>query len=124
MFGLQVPLGVPHSLPSWVNSQGRPTPRLYFYVPREVARVAIYARYTAAGPPRFYDPQGSEVVPAFVDGQRLMLIDVPEPQRGLVWSLDKAKCPNEPLQMLNVPESFAFSANTLLAPADALAPPK
>ena len=37
-----------------------------------------------------------------------------------IWSLDKAKCPNEPLQMLNVPGLFAFDPAALLVPADAL----
>ncbi len=119
-FGLQMPLNVPHSLPGWTNSQGRPTPRLYFYVLKDVARVAIYARYVAAGPPKFFGPDGKEVMPTFVDGQRLILIDIPESQRGQVWSLDKAKSPIEFLQMLNVPGSFAFSAETLLVPEDAI----
>ncbi|MBL8830193.1 MAG: DUF4838 domain-containing protein, partial [Planctomycetaceae bacterium] len=119
-FGLQMPLDVPHSLPGWTNSQGRPTPRLHFYVPQSIERVAIYARYIAAGPPKFFDPAGKEVTPMFVDEGRLMLIDIPESQRGQVWSLDKAKCPIEFLQMLNVPGSFAFSAEALLVPEDAI----
>ena len=46
-------------------------------------------------------------------------VDIPESQRGQVWSLDKAKSPIEFLQMLNVPAAFAFSAETLLVPEDA-----
>ena len=113
---------VPNALcvPDWLNSQGRPTPRLYFYVPHDIERLAVYARYTAAGPPKFFAPDGTEVTPKFVDDQRLILIDVAASQRGQVWSLDKAKCPIDHLHMLNVPGSFAFSAEALLVPDDAL----
>lgn len=115
-FGNELPV----SLDGWVNSQGRPTPRLFFFVPRNVDRVAAYTSYTPAGPPRFFDPTGTEVKPMFVDGGKLMLFDVPPEHRGTVWSLDRAKCPNEPLQMLNVPGLFAFDRASLLVPSDAL----
>lgn len=119
-FCLQMPVNVPHRLDGWYNSQGRPTPRLYFYVPHDVDRVAIYAKYVAAGPPKFYDADGREVKPTFVDGERLILTDVPAEQRGRVWSLDKAKCPIEHLHMLNTPQSFAFAADCVLVPEDSL----
>ncbi|MCA9224485.1 MAG: hypothetical protein KDA47_02700, partial [Planctomycetales bacterium] len=93
---------------------------LYFYVPSETERLAIYANYTAAGPPRFFDPSGVEVQPEQVDGGHLLLIPIPHEQRGRVWSLDRAKCPLGPLEMLNVPEAFAFSPETLLVPSDAI----
>ncbi|MCA9155956.1 MAG: DUF4838 domain-containing protein, partial [Planctomycetales bacterium] len=119
-FRLSVPQGTRLSLPGWSNSQGTPTPRLYFYVPSETERLAIYANYTAAGPPRFFDPSGVEVQPEQVDGGHLLLIPIPHEQRGRVWSLDRAKCPLGPLEMLNVPEAFAFSPETLLVPSDAI----
>jgi hypothetical protein len=122
IFRLSVPLGVPLSLPSFVNSQGTPTPRLYFYVPPGTERLALFASYIAAGPPRFFDPMGTEVKPQFIDGGKLMLLDVSAGQRGAVWSLDRAKAPNEPIRMLNAPQSYAFSAETLLVPEDATKP--
>lgn len=73
---------LPVTLEGWVNSQGRPTPRLYFYVPKDVDRVAIYTSYTAAGPPRFFDPTGAEVQPAFLDEGKLTLLEVPAEHRG------------------------------------------
>jgi hypothetical protein len=111
---------LPVSLDGWVNSQGRPTPRLYFFVPRTIERAAIYTSYLAAGPPRFLDPTGAEVKPTMIDGGKLTLLDIPPSQRGAIWSLDKAKCPNEPLRMLNVPGLFAFDPLSLLVPRDAL----
>ena len=45
--------------------------------PPSLSRLAIYTSYTAAGPPRFFNPAGSEVKPQLVDGGKLMLIDVP-----------------------------------------------
>lgn len=118
-FRLSVPLDVPLSLPAFLNSQGRPTPRLYFYVPLGTERLALYAPYVAAGPPRFFDPTGEEVKPQLIDGGRLMLLDVAARHRGGIWSLDRAKAPNEPIRMLNAPQSFAFSAETLLVPQGA-----
>lgn len=91
MFRLSVPADLPISIPGWWNSQGTPTPRLYFYVPREISRLAIYANYIAAGPPRFFDPEGKEVAPVLIDDGHLQLISIPPEHRGAVWSLDRAK---------------------------------
>ncbi|MCE9529827.1 MAG: DUF4838 domain-containing protein, partial [Planctomycetes bacterium] len=104
----------------WSNSQGLPTPRLYFYVPRETTRLAIFAEYIPAGPPRFFDPAGKEVKPELADGGKMIIVDIPEAQRGAVWSLDKAKCPIIPLVMLNSPTTFAFHPEALLVPRDAV----
>lgn len=120
MFRLMLPDAIDHSLPGWSNSQGTPTPRLYFYVPESTSRLSIYANYVAAGPPQFFAPDGTEVSPDLVDGGHLMLIPVPAEHRGKVWSLDRAKCPLGPLRMLNAPESFALAPNRLLVPEDAL----
>jgi hypothetical protein len=117
------PLDAAISLPGFSNSQGTPTPRLYFYVPAGVEQLAIYANYTAAGPPRFFDPAGVEVKPELIDGGGLLLLPIADSQRGTIWSLDRAKCPLGPLKLLNAPNSFAFSPQTLLAPEDALEVP-
>jgi hypothetical protein len=118
-FRLSVPTNVALSLPAFLNSQGRPTPRLHFYVPPGTERLALYAPYVAAGPPRFFDSAGDEVKPRLLDGGRLILLDVPARGRGAVWSLDRAKAPNEPIRLLNAPQSFAFSPETLLVPEGA-----
>jgi hypothetical protein len=119
-FRLSVPDDMSLALNGWYNSQGRPTPPLYFFVPKGVSRVAIYANYTPAGPPRFFDPAGKEVKPELFDNGKMILFDVPESQRGAIWSLDRAKCPLGPLSPLNVPNYFSFHRNALLVPADAL----
>ena len=114
------PLDAALSLPGFSNSQGTPTPRLYFYVPAGVEQLAIYANYTAAGPPRFFDPAGTEVKPELIDDGGLLLVPIAESQHGTIWSLDRAKCPLGPLTMLDTPASFAFSPETLLVPEEAL----
>lgn len=119
-FRLSAPSDVSIAMEGFTNSQGRPTSRLYFYVPAGVPRLAIYTSYTAAGPPRFFDPAGREVKPHFVDGGKLMLIDVAGEQARQVWSLSQAKTPNEPLRFLNAPQAFAFFPDTLLVPRDAI----
>ena len=108
------------SYPGWFNSQGSPTPRLYFFVPQGTARLAIYTAYISAGPPRFFDPAGTEVKPTLIDQGHLLLIDIPAEQQGKIWSLDQAKTPNEALVMLNAPGAFALSAGALLVPKEAL----
>lgn len=108
------------TMPGWYNSQGSPTPRLYFYVPAETTRLAIYTPYVAAGPPRFFDPAGAEVKPDLVDQGHLLLVPIAAEHRGRVWSLDRAKTPNVPFAMLNAPAAFAFTPAALLVPADAL----
>jgi len=118
-FRLSVPLNVGLRMAGFVNSQGLPTPRLYFYVPAGTEQLALFAPYVAAGPPRFFDPEGKEVKPLLIDGGKLMLLDVPTRQRGAIWSLDRAKAPNEPIRLLNAPQSFAFSAETLLVAEEA-----
>lgn len=119
-FRFSPPPDLPLTMPGWWNSQGAPTPRLYFYVPRETSLLAIYANYTAAGPPRFFAPDGVEVQPQALDQGHLLLIPIAEEHRGRIWSLDRAKCAVGPLEMLNAPAAFAFSPQTLLAPRDAL----
>lgn len=108
------------TLPGWTNSQGNPTPKLYFYVPANTPRLAIYTNYIPAGPPRFFDPTGAEVQPELIDQGHLLLISIPAEQQGKVWSLDRAKSPIAPLVMLNAPSAFAFSPAALLVPQDAI----
>ena len=119
-FRLSVPSDVPLVMEGFTNSQGRPTPRLYFYVPAKISRLAIYTSYTAAGAPRFFNPAGNEVKPQLIDGGKLMLIDIPADQSGRVWALSHAKTPNEPMRFLNAPQAYAFFPDTLLVPLDAV----
>jgi hypothetical protein len=119
-FRLSVPSEVPLVMNGFTNSQGRPTPRLYFYVPANLPGLAIYTSYTAGGAPRFFDPAGGEVKPQLVDGGKLMLIDIRAEHSGQIWSLSHAKTPNEPIRLLNAPQAFAFFPEALLVPLDSL----
>jgi hypothetical protein len=83
-------------------------------------QLAIYTNYTAAGPPRFFNPDGNQVEPDLVDKGHLMLVPIAESHRGAVWSLDRAKCPIGELKMLNTPAAFAVNPAALLIPEDAL----
>ena len=119
-FRFSPPADAALTMPGWYNSQGAPTPKLYFYVPANTPRLAIYTSYTPAGPPRFFDPTGSEVKPELIDQGHLLLITIPAEHQGKVWSLDRAKTPNTPFVMLNAPQAFSFSPEALLVPEDAL----
>jgi len=120
MFRFSPPTDAVVSFSGWSNSQGTPTPRLYFYVPKELSQLAIYTNYTAAGPPRFFDPEGVEAAPQLVDQGHLMIVPIAKSQRGKVWSMDRAKCPIGPLQMLNAPSAFALHPRHLLIPKSCL----
>jgi hypothetical protein len=117
-YRIQAPTGIPLSMREWVNSQGAPTPRLHFFVPKGLTTIATYLPYIAAGPPRFFDPDGKEVKPVKEDGGVILLVKVLPGQDGKVWSISHLKAPSEPLRMLNAPQAFAFSPDALLIPED------
>lgn len=120
MYRLGIPATATLTMRWWTNSQGTPTPRIYFYVPEGVERAAIYTDYIDAGLPRFFDPQGMQVQPETYDNGHLIVIPIPAQDRGRVWSLDQAKMAVGPLRMLNVPNAFAMEPSGLLVPEDAL----
>lgn len=119
-FRFRPPADIALTMSGWWNSQGRPTPRLYFFVPGDTKQLAIYTNYTAAGPPRFFNPDGSLIEATLIDNGHLMLVPIDKAHRGAVWSLDRAKCPIGELKMLNAPAAFAVSPQTLLIPSDSL----
>ena len=99
-----------------------PTPRLYFYVPRGLEKIAIYFPDTdrACGfETPVYLPDGSRATIESRDGDKLMLIPVPSGQDGKIWALDRIVQPNDPFEMLNVPQAFSLSPETLMRPEDA-----
>ncbi len=104
----------------WTNSQGTPTPRIYFFVPSRIERAAIYTDYIDAGLPRYFDPEGHEVQPEVYDNGHLMVLDIPARHRGKIWSLDRAKMAVGPLRTLNIPNAFALHPLGLMVPKDAL----
>lgn len=116
---IQVPKNVPHTIRSFQNSQGWPSPRLWFYVPKGTNKLAISAPYTAAGPPRIFDPNGKEQFFKLEDGGKLLLLDIPDGFDGVPWSISHVKAPTIPIRLLNAPQGFSFSPESLLIPEDA-----
>jgi len=90
-------------------------PRLYFYVPRGLERLAFYE--ASVIPFKLMDPSGQTVD---LKGQTgLIVVDVPKGQAGKLWSLQGYKS-YTPLQFLNVPQAVSLSPHAILLPESAL----
>ena len=122
-FHFQTWKGAPLTLRTFQTQKPTPTPRLYFYVPRGLQKIAIYFPYSdhACGyATPIYDPNGKLAKVEDHDGGKLMEVAVPAGMDGKIWSLDRLVQPYEDFQTLNVPQAFALSPDTLLVPRDAL----
>jgi hypothetical protein len=117
LYTLQIPNGLGFTMQYFLNSQGFPAPRLYFYVPVGATTVAFYLSYPMA--PHVYDGDGKEQTPRIKNAPGIVVVDVPPGQDGKVWSFGDLKTP-QPLYMLNVPQAFAVSPDQLLVPDSAL----
>lgn len=120
-FSMQPPAGLPLVMHSFLNSQGAPLPRMYFYVPKNLKTVAMYLEYHLL--PKIYDPDGKLVQPT-ADAEdsvagKMVTFTVPPGQDGKIWSFGEVRAPRA-MQMLNVPHAFAFYPDALLVPDDAL----
>jgi hypothetical protein len=112
-FSLRAPEGVPMCFKplipvGWI--------RAYFYVPEELDRLAIY------NPPRnvsaiLYGPEGAETELKPENGP-LFVVEVPPGKAGRVWSLRRPSS-SSPVRLLNAPEVFSLSPQTLVVPAEA-----
>jgi len=91
-----------------------PCPRLYFFVPKGIKRLALYA--ASAVPIELLDGDG-KLVGDKANG--LIVKDVPAGQDGKVWSLRGFKGWT-PLLPLNFPAKFAYTPDALIVPNDAL----
>jgi hypothetical protein len=103
-----------------VTDEFRPwgiSPRLYFYVPKGLKKLAIYSPPQPAKPNTLFDPNGKEIDLRDRTAP-LVVIDVPEGMDGKVWSI-KRNSASGAVQLLNAPNYFAFSPDTLLIPEDA-----
>ena len=115
--------GLTLTFPSFIAEMGAPSPRLYFYVPRGLKTIALWLQpgdFGGAAPQVVKNPDGEQVPIESYDGGTLVITKVPEGQDGKAWSLEAVRSPNEPIRMLNVPNYFAFSPETLMVPQDAL----
>ncbi len=111
-FSLRVPEGVPMALTpllphGWV--------RVYFYVPEGLKKLALINPRRNV-PASLYDPDGTEIVLEQHDS--LVVINVPEGFDGRVWSLRRPGS-SQRVRLLNAPEVFALTPETLMIPADA-----
>jgi hypothetical protein len=112
IFSIQAPDLVP-LVTSGFTSPGL-SERLYFYVPKGLRKIALYA--PGAIPLKIWDGSGK---PVTYQGTKLIVVDVPEGQDGRAWSCAGYKS-YTPIRCLNVPQSFAFFADTLLVPKECL----
>ena len=122
-FWFQTLSGLPLSISSFVAEMGAPSPRLYFYVPRGLKTIALWlpsGGFNGQLPQLVYNPDGEKVPIESHDGGKLVLVKVGDGQDERVWSLESVRSPNAPIRMLNVPNNFGFSPETLLVPDDAL----
>ncbi|MEO6909140.1 MAG: DUF4838 domain-containing protein, partial [Abditibacteriaceae bacterium] len=110
-------------IPNFLAEMGTPSPRLYFYVPSGLKTIAIWlpsGDHDGYYPQVVKNPDGKPVTTESHDAGRLVLVKVPEGQDGKAWSLDTVRSADFPIRMLNVPNYFAFSSETLMVPQDAL----
>ncbi|GLK69714.1 DUF4838 domain-containing protein [Hansschlegelia plantiphila] len=115
--------GAAVTLRTFLSPKSAPSPRLYFFVPPGLKRLAIYYPLGVFEGVRGFNVFRPDGVPApidFQDGRRVLLIDVPHGADGKIWSLTRSVSPNEPFRMLNAPQAFSLSPNTLMIPRDAL----
>ncbi|HVF09299.1 MAG TPA: DUF4838 domain-containing protein, partial [Abditibacteriaceae bacterium] len=119
---LQKPRGASLLLQSFRTSKPSRSPRLYFYVPKGLKKLALYQPHSlpAIMEIRFFDPQGRPVKPTTHDDRRMYLVDIPEGQDGKVWSLDNVVAPNQTVEFLNAPQVLSLDPTSLRVPADAL----
>jgi hypothetical protein len=87
-------------------------PRTWFFVPKGLKRIAI--RTDAGAHLKLFDADGKPVPLA---GERLLWADVPAGQDGRPWSFSGFKS-STPLRMLNCPQAFSLTPDTLLVPKE------
>ena len=92
--------------------------RLYFYVPRNVAKVVIYHNSIPV-PWVFYDQTGKVVVPiGNASGRGHIVLPAAPGQRGTVWSVDRVS--GSMIQFLTTPPVLALAPDELLLPKEVL----
>ncbi|MEO6906413.1 MAG: hypothetical protein ABI210_00850, partial [Abditibacteriaceae bacterium] len=115
--------GLDMVFPGFIAEMGAPSPRVYFYVPSGLRTIAMYipaGDFGGSAPQVVMDPNGKQVLIKSYDGGTLVIANVPEGQDGKAWSLVGVRTPNAPMRLLNAPNFFSLSPETLLVPQDAL----
>ena len=97
--------------------------KLHFFVPAGTERFAVTIRTPDHhGRLRVFDPAGEMVLEEagnYTLGEAFG-VDVPEAQRGAVWSLSVDKCEDCSLTLLGVPPLLSQTPSAALTPAEAL----
>ena len=108
------------SLNRW--SSRKVTTPIYFYVPRGVKNLAVVTSAGKAAVPVVLDSGGKRVASAQqADDGKLLLFPVAAGQDGKVWSINQVMKPRGfDFQLLNAPNTFSLSPDSLLVPEDAL----
>jgi hypothetical protein len=122
-FWFQTRPGVTLAFSSFMSEMGAPSPRIYFYVPRGTKKIAMWfptGDWDKAYTQQVFNPDEEKVPVERHDGGRLILVKVEPGEDGRAWSLKDVRTPNAPHRMLNVPQAFSFSPETLMVPEDAL----
>jgi hypothetical protein len=121
-FWFQAVRGVPLTFGPFISEMGSPSPRLYFYVPKGLKTLAMYYPQGSAGGGAglLRDGRDQPVKATVQDDGKLVTWPVAPGQDGQVWSLEGARSPDTLPRLLNAPNAFGFSPDTLLVPKDAL----
>ena len=122
-FSIQTWKGVPLIFGEFLTPKPAPSPRLYFYVPAGLRKLAMhYPTTDMNGAFKFQvlDPAGASAPIEYADARRTMLVTIPPGQDGKIWSLARSVSPDVPHRMLNAPQAFALSPEALMVPESAL----
>lgn len=121
-FSFQPPSSLPLAISSFRTSKFLSSPRVYFYVPRGLRKLAVYQPLPLPENMgiRFFDATGKAATATVHEGRRIYIVPVPPDHDGQVWAMENVIAPNYSIQLLNAPNAFAFFPDTLLVPSDAL----
>ncbi len=87
--------------------------KIYFFVPEKTKKIAMYSGSVL--PIKIYDGDGKEIP---YEGTKIIIADVGEKQDGKVWAFSHHKLYTPSPVLLNVPEVFGFSKDTMMIPVE------
>ena len=123
-FSFQTRSDISLTLRDFLSPKPSPSPRLYFYVPAGLRRLALYypdTDYNNVFRFQVLDPAGNASPITYRDNRRVLLVDVPPGTDGRIWSINRSVSPDVPARMLNAPQAFSLSPELLWTSRDGLA---
>jgi hypothetical protein len=121
-FSFQTRKGVPMVMQSFLAPKRDPSPKLYFYVPHGLRTLVMFlphGDWNGVFHFQILDADGTPSSIEYRDERRTLEIAVPAGQDGRIWSLNHMVSPDFPHEMLNAPQAFSLSPETLMVPSDA-----